>query len=106
MTSIPEAEKAVIGALILAPSKTREVMAHVAPGDFESTVLGRLYGVISGRVAAGEAVDTVTLWPAIKSDPLLARNIRHIQELNELIDSSPTTSNVGYHARIVADAGQ
>lgn len=106
MTSIPEAEKAVLGALILAPGKTREVMAHVAPGDFESTVLGRLYAVITGRVAAGEAVDTVTLWPAIKADPLLSRNIRNLGQVSELIDGVSTPENVGHYAKIVADAGQ
>lgn len=106
MTSIPEAEKAVIGALILAPGKTREVMQHVAPGDFESTVLGRLYAVITGRVAAGEAVDTVTLWSAIKADPLLSRNIKNLGQVSELFDGVSTPENVAHYARIVADAGQ
>jgi len=106
MSTATEAEKAVLGALILAPGKTREVMAHVAPGDFESTVLGRLYATITGRVAMGEAIDTVMLWSAVKADPLLSRNITNLAQLHELTATVGTTSNVAHYAKIVADAGQ
>src|SRR5690606_15190051 len=106
MTDIAAAEQAVIGALLLAPQRTREVMVHVAPGDFHSTVLGKLYGLITGRVATGEAVDPVTLWPAVKADPVLARNITNPAQLHDLMGATPTSANVTHYAKQVADAGQ
>ncbi|MGC0251530.1 AAA family ATPase [Pseudactinotalea sp. Z1748] len=106
MSDIVETEKAIIGALLAAPTKAREAAQHVAPGDFQSPVLGGLYSLIVGKVAAGEKIDSLTLWPAVKADAVLSRNIRTHMELHQLIDAAPTASNVDYYARQVADAGQ
>lgn len=106
MTDIREAEEAVIGALLIDPKKAREASQNVAPGDFESTVLGRLYSLITSYTAAGKAIDPLTLWPAVQADPLLSRNIDNPVWLHNLKDHTPTAANVGYYARQVADAGQ
>lgn len=101
-----DAEKAVIGSLLLDPSKVREVVPIVAPVDFGSPVLGGLYTLITGRAATGEAVDAVTLWPAIRADEHLARNIKSAAALHDLMQGVPTSANVTWYARQVADAGQ
>lgn len=106
MTGGLDIEKAVVGALLLDPRKIRETTQLVAPGDFESMVLGRLYALITGRAAAGEAVDPLTLWPAIRADEYLARNIRSAAVLHDLQEAVPTASNVAYYAKQVADSGQ
>lgn len=106
MTTTMDAEKAVIGALLLTPGKARETIQHVAPGDFGSTVLGRLYAIITGKAVAGEAVDAITMWPAVQADPLLSRNLKNPAQLHDLMQATPTSSNVTYYAKQVADTGQ
>lgn len=106
MSAITEAEKAVVGALLIDSTKARTVAQHVAPGDFESPTLGGLYSLIVGKAAAGEKVDALTLWPAIRADSFLARNITNAVQVHDLMEATPTASNVDYYARQVADAGQ
>lgn len=100
-----EAERAVIGALLLEPSRVREAVQYVAPSDFGNGVLGRLYALITGRQSQGEAVDPVSLLPAIAADDVLARNVK-APDLHTLMQATPTAANVGYYARQVAEAGQ
>jgi len=106
MTGIHDSEKAVIGALLLDPTKVREAVQHVAPGDFESVVLGGLYNLITSHAAAGRAIDPLTLWNAVRGDDILSRNITSAIQLHDLMEGTPTAENIGYYAREVADAGQ
>lgn len=103
---VTDAEKAVVGSLLHSPGKARATAAIVTPGDFASPVLGGIYGLMVGRAASGQAIDPVTLWPAIRSDPMLARNITSAAMLHDLMEATPTSENVDYYARQVADAGQ
>src|SRR5699024_9057397 len=78
-----DAEKAVLGALLHDPSKTRAMAGTVAPGDFSSPVLGGLYSLMVGKAASGQPVDPVTLWPAIQADPQLSRSIKSAAMLHD-----------------------
>src|SRR5699024_11019874 len=99
-------EKAVLGALLHDPSKTRAMAGTVAPGDFSSPVLGGLYSLMVGKAASGQPVDPVTLWPAIQADPQLSRSIKSAAMLHDLMEATPTAANAGYYGRQVAEAGQ
>lgn len=101
-----EAEKAVVGALLLDPTKTREAIQHVAPGDFHSNALAGLYGLITTKHATGESIDPLTVWADVQADPALMRNVKSAAMLQDLMHHTPTAENVGYYARQVADAGQ
>ena len=101
-----EAEKAVIGALLLDPTKTREAIQHVAPGDFHSNALAGLYGLITTKHATGESIDPLTVWADVQADASLMRNVKSAAMLHDLMHNTPTAENVGYYARQVADAGQ
>lgn len=102
----PEAEEAVLGAILIAPGKIREVTQHVAPGDFQSAALGGLYALMTGMAATGKAVDPVTVWPAIQADKVLSRSFTSAAMLHDLIDACSTPANVAYYARQVAESGQ
>ncbi|WP_163540822.1 DnaB-like helicase N-terminal domain-containing protein [Occultella kanbiaonis] len=101
-----DAEKAVLGSLLLDPGKVREAVQNVAPSDFASPALGRLYSLITGRASIGEPIDPLTLWPAVRADAILARTIKSAVDLHSLMEATPTAENVGYYARQVADSGQ
>ena len=102
----PEAEKAVLGSLLLAPGKIREVSQHVAPSDFESTALGDLYSLMSGRASMGQPIDALTLWPAVHANPVLARTFTSANDLHNLVVAVITPANVVHYAKQVAEAGQ
>lgn len=101
-----EAEKAVIGALLIEPGRLTEAIQNVTPSDFSNPALSALYSLIVGRHATGEAIDALTLWPAIQADPRLSRSIRSAAMLHDLMEAVPTAANMGYYARQVAEAGQ
>ncbi len=101
-----EEEKAIIGSLLLDPGKFREVIPHVAPGDFGNHTLGALYSLLVGRHATGDPTDTIATWGAIRAHEELSSRVRSATMLTDLTGSVATTANVGYYARQVADAGQ
>lgn len=101
-----EAEKAIVGALLHNPTRTREMAGIVAPGDFSSIALSGLYSLMVGRAASGQPIDPITLWPEIQADPNLAQTISSAVMLHDLMEATPTSANVDYYARQVADAGQ
>ncbi|WP_152203614.1 AAA family ATPase [Georgenia thermotolerans] len=101
-----EAEQAVIGALLQAPGKMREVSQIVAPSDFESMPLGELYSLMAGQAATGQPFDSLTLWPAVHAHPILSRTFRSAAQLHDLIEATPTASNVARYAKQVQEAGQ
>ena len=101
-----EAEQAVIGAILLDPTRLREVARLVTPSDFGTTSLGDIYAIMLNRQATGEAVDALTLWPAIRAHERLSRTIKSAADLHALAEATPTASNVAYYATQVAEAGQ
>ena len=102
-----DAERAVIGALLLEPSRVREAVQNVTPSDFGNPVLRQLYILITGRQAQGEAVDPVSLLPGVAADPVLKSNLRNpAVDLHRLMEATPTAANLGFYARQVAEAGQ
>lgn len=105
------AERAVIGAILLNEvgghhDAIREARQIAAPGDFGSVVLGALFALMTGRYAVSEAIDPIALWPSIQNDEMLARNLRSPAALHDLMEATPTASNVAYYAKQVSEAGQ
>lgn len=106
-----EAERAVVGAILLDEHEghhnaIRQAREAVTPADFGSAVLGRLYALMTGRFAVGDPIDPLAMWPAVRADELLARNIKSAADLHGFMEATPTASNVGYYARQVSEAGQ
>ena len=101
-----ESEKAVVGALMQAPSKTRATAGIVAPGDFSSPILGGLYSLMVGKAASGQKLDPLVLWNEVRADKTLSRSIKSATDLHDLMEATPTAANVDYYARQVAESGQ
>lgn len=96
--TIHDAEKAVVGAALINPDSIRFTAEHVQPTDFESTTLGKVYGLIVGMRSAGLPVDPIAVDKAAREQKIPGVNGA---SLHELMSTTPTAANAAYYARIV-----
>lgn len=99
MTTLEEAEKAVLGAALIDPESLRFALDHITPDDFADKRLGKLFSIMVGLRSARLPLDP---WSVLQ-----AANDRGIKvdgvQLLDLRESTPTASNADYYARIVAE---
>jgi hypothetical protein len=105
LPSSPEAERAVLGAVLLAgdiPNSALKIAAeHVKDTDF-SAVNRRVYLAMEALSKAQKPIDLVTLTDALHSAGAIDA-IGGPAYVASLADGMPRVSNVAHHARIVAD---
>lgn len=94
-----EAEQSVLGSLLTDATVFAEVADVVAPADFYSHQHRLIFDAIAQLVAAGEAVDVVTVFERLGSD---ARDCGGLPYLNSLAQSVPSAANALRYAEIVA----
>ncbi len=100
-----EAEKAVLGAVLLDNVSFSVVSSAVIASDFYHPAHAVIFDcmlVLNGR---GEPIDIVTLSAELRSRERL-NTVGGMQYLGELTDTTPSIANVENHARIVADLAQ
>ncbi|MCR5431153.1 MAG: replicative DNA helicase [Lachnospiraceae bacterium] len=98
-----EAEKAVIGAMLIDSNCVREVGDILHAEDFYDSVLGMYFGCIIDLDYAGIPIDPVTLSDKI-TEKIGSEKAGDIQKiLTELVLNTPTSANVKHHATIVAE---
>lgn len=95
-----DAERAVLGAMLLAPRVIRDV--QLEPADFHHPAHEAIYAAISSMAAAGRPVDAITLKDALHETGELSR-VGGPGYLIDLVQSPPTAANVGYYATIVRE---
>jgi len=99
-----DAEKSVIGALLLDKDAVIKVAAKLSPDDFFESAHREIYKVIQEVFEKGSAVDMITVASALKSKGTLA-GVGGRAYLAELASLLPTASNVEYYAKIVKEKG-
>ncbi|SMO68552.1 replicative DNA helicase [Melghirimyces algeriensis] len=97
-----EAERAVLGAILIEPSVLVTVTERLRPEDFYRQAHQRLFEVIIDLSEQGEPIDLVTLTSKL-SDQKLLEEIGGVTYLTELAESVPTAANVDYYSRIVEE---
>lgn len=108
----PEAEEAVLGALLLSGQHGSDAAASVAervrdsglePGDFYKPSHGQLYKTALMLHEQGRPVDPITMAAALERQGLLDQvgGGARIAELSALATS---TANAGHHARLVRES--
>lgn len=97
-----EAEKNVLGAMLLRREALEELTAILEPGDFYKPAHETIYTTALSMHHRGDAVDALTLSDELTKAGNLARcgGILYLHELTSIV---PTTANVGFYARIVAE---
>lgn len=97
-----EAERHVLGSLMHNRRAIDDVAAILEPADFHAPKHEVIYAAILAMHARGDAVDPVTLAATLVQAGTIDAAGGHVY-LADLYAAPPTTANVGYYARIVAD---
>ncbi len=97
-----DAERAVLGGILLDNSAMATVEAIIAPADFYHPAHAVIYEAIQAISARREPVDIVTLASELRARERL-NTVGGAQYLGELTDTIPTIAHIESHARIVAD---
>ena len=95
-----EAEKSVLGALLLDPNESQEVLSSMKPDDFYRPAHAKVFEAVVSLFEKNEPVDEVTVAAELqKQGDLEACGGRSF--LAELSDRVPTAANAAHYAKIV-----
>ncbi|MBA2320699.1 MAG: replicative DNA helicase [Deltaproteobacteria bacterium] len=94
----PEAERALLGGLILRPDQIAIVAEIVGQEDFWRREHGELFKLLAELSARGATVDAVTVPIRVGSDPDRYGGTAYVAEL---VDQVPSTANLGHYAEII-----
>lgn len=95
-----EAERGVLGAMILDNTTIPEVIANAGPEDFYAEVHQRIFREIARIRDMGKPADFITLSDHLARNPKGFRG-EPIEYVRDLVGSVPHAGNAVYHAQIV-----
>lgn len=101
----PEAERAVVSAMLLKPSLVSEWPAWLRVEDFFDGRIRLVVEAIRAVDASGAVVDPTTVSSELRSAGKL-NGIGGVPFVAELVDATPAVAHVWEHARIVASKGR
>ncbi len=96
------AEQSVIGSMMIDPEAISVAQKYLTPDDFYQKSSGLLFQAIVSLDNDGMAVDNITLKNRLHEMDA-PENIAADSVLAEIINSVPTSTNIEYYAKIVAD---
>jgi replicative DNA helicase len=95
-----EAERAVIGAMLVSETAVAHVAERLSPEDFYSEVHRIIYGAVTRLYSRGEPIDQLTLTNELRSvgefDKIGGRAY-----VFQIVESVPTAANAGRYSEIV-----
>lgn len=97
-----EAEKSVLGSLIIENDAIARVVEILNPDDFHRDTNKKIFNSILTLYERGEVVDIITISEELKRKNEFD-NIGGAVYIDELIGTVPTAANVEYYARIVQE---
>ncbi len=97
-----EAERSVLGALMLDKNAIVQVADFLAPSDFYENKHKKIYESIVELWSKGEPVDLLTVSHDLKNRKQLGE-VGGLDYLTELTDSVPTSAHVAHYAQIVKE---
>lgn len=99
----PEAEQAVLGAIILDSTVFDRVVEHIKTPDYFYVALHKIiYSEMSGMIKFGEAIDFVTLLEKLKQNKAFDEATGKTY-LMDLVNNCPSISNAEAYAKVIAD---
>ena len=99
-----EAERAVLGAMIMDPDAIASASEILTGADFYQRQYGIIFDAIRELFNENSAVDIVTLRERLGMKNLPAE-YSSVDFLTSLADSVPTSANVTYYAKLVKERG-
>lgn len=97
-----DAERSVLGAMMLSTDAVAEVSEILRPNDFYSPGHELVYTAITDLFAAGEPADAITVTSMLDRRKELSRT-GGAAEIHTLVQSVPTAANASFYAEIVAE---
>lgn len=98
-----EAERSVLGAMLLSAEAMADVVEILDAEDFYRSAHGKIYSAVRALFGHGEPVDVITAVDALRRVGLLDE-VGGALYLRDLVDEVPTPASAPHYARIVADA--
>ena len=95
-----DAERSVLGAMLLEDGAVSETMSLIKPDDFYRPAHARIFEAMLVLYERSEPIDEVTVSSRLKTSGLL-EGVGGSAYLASLTESVPTAANVGYYAKIV-----
>src|SRR2546422_622206 len=99
-----DAEKAVLGAMMLSEDAIGVSIEHIDSFYFYETAHQKIYEAIKDLYASRKNVDLITLSDYLKNKALLD-SIGGVSYLTQLADFVPTAANIQYYVDIVKEKG-
>ena len=96
------AESSVIGSMMMDPEAISVAQKYLSPDDFYQKSFGLLFSAIVSLDNEGQPVDSVTIQNRLREMDA-PENIATDSYLAQLVTSVPTSTNIEYYAKIVAD---
>ncbi len=97
-----DAERAVLGGIMLEPEAATKAIEIVSFDDFYRPAHGQIFKAMVGLFMRREPIDVITLGKELgRTDDL--ENIGGAPTLADLVDSVPTAANIEYYANIVLE---
>ncbi len=97
-----DAEKALLGSIMLNPEALYEVLEYIKPSVFYSEKHNLIFDVMMGLTSKSEPIDLLTVSAALKDKNKL-KEIGGDTYLTELASFVPSASNVAHYGKIVAE---
>ena len=99
-----DAEKSVLGAMILSDESIGDAVEYLDEGYFYETAHQKIFAAIKNIYSERKNIDLIVLSDYLKDKNLLD-SIGGISYLAQIVDLVPTTANVRYYIDIVKDKG-
>ena len=100
-----EAEKAVLGAMLIKKDAIIEVQEILRPEDFYREAHKVAYEAMLKLTDSEEAVDIVTLTEELRKEEQLER-VGGVRFVTDIANTVPTAANISYHAKIVKEKAE
>ncbi len=97
-----EAEQSVVGAMLMDKDAIEVAAEIVTENDFYNKQLGTLFQAMVELNREGSAVDIVTLQNRLR-EKNVSPQVSSVEFISDLVNAVPTSANVKYYAKIVAD---
>ncbi len=98
----PDAERAVLGGILINPKSFNVVLSNVAIEDFYKDAHRRILEAVSGMIDKGVPVELLSVAEALRREGAL-EEVGGAAYLSSLMDGVPRSLNVEYYAKVVKE---